>query len=344
MALALPARDLPLAVAAGLLLGSLPQFLNGSIGVGRAPLVLLNSWYSVGPALVLVAAGDPAPGWHHWPLYLGALGAQFAFDYAAAAGWARAAYDVSFVAHLRVTALLPFVVDAALGPLALSIGLRTSHHAAAILLVLPLLGLLGYFARERQVRIDHALELSAAYRGTALLLGDVIEADDSYTGSHSRAVVELTLAVTDRLGLDATQRREAELVALLHDVGKVRIPAEIISKPGPLDEDERALMNTHTLEGERMLEQIGGLLGRVGRLVRSCHEHWDGRGYPDGLAGEEIPLAARIVCCCDAYNAMTTDRPYRRALPLAEAHAELVRSRGTQFDPSVVDALLAVIG
>jgi HD-GYP domain-containing protein (c-di-GMP phosphodiesterase class II) len=293
--------------------------------------------------VVLVLWGDPEPGWHLWPVYLLALGAQFCVDYGISALWTRAAYGISIFGHFR-EAVLPFAVDAALAPLALSIGLRAHDHAAAILLVLPLVGLLGYFARERQVRIDHALELSSAYRGTAMLLGDVIEADDAYTGSHSRDVVELTLAVADGLGLDPAGRREAEFAALLHDVGKVRIPSEIINKPGKLDEAERAIINTHTIEGERMLEQVGGLLGRVGRIVRSCHERWDGRGYPDGLAEDEIPLVARIVCCCDAYNAMTTDRPYRRALPLEEAKAELVQNRGTQFDPTVVDALLAVIG
>jgi HD-GYP domain-containing protein (c-di-GMP phosphodiesterase class II) len=102
-------------------------------------------------------------------------------------------------------------------------------------------------------------------------------------------------------------------------------------------------MKTHTIEGERLLERVGGLLSEVGRLVRSCHERWDGTGYPDGLAGEEIPLVARIVCCCDAYSAMTTDRPYRKARGESEALAELRRSAGTQFDPAVVAALTACV-
>jgi HD-GYP domain-containing protein (c-di-GMP phosphodiesterase class II) len=100
-------------------------------------------------------------------------------------------------------------------------------------------------------------------------------------------------------------------------------------------------MKTHTIEGEEMLARIGGLLGRVGHLVRSCHERWDGKGYPDGLAGEEIPLVARIVCACDAYSAMTTDRPYRAARAPEEALAELELCAGTQFDPEVVAALAA---
>jgi HD-GYP domain-containing protein (c-di-GMP phosphodiesterase class II) len=233
-------------------------------------------------------------------------------------------------------------MDSALAPIGLAVAIAAIGAPYAFVLALPLVALLALFAREHRASIDNTLELSHAYRGTAYLLGDVVEADDAYTGSHSRDVVELTLAVADQLRLDASARHEAELVALLHDVGKVRIPAEIINKPGPLDAEERALMNMHTIEGERMLEQVGGLLGRVGKLVRSCHERWDGGGYPDGLAREEIPLVARIVCCCDAYNAMTTDRSYRSALSLEEAREELVRNRRTQFDPQVVDALLAV--
>jgi HD-GYP domain-containing protein (c-di-GMP phosphodiesterase class II) len=176
-----------------------------------------------------------------------------------------------------------------------------------------------------------------------MLLGDVIEADDEYTGSHSRDVVDLVVAVADGLGLDPRDRTRAEFAALLHDVGKVKIPAEIINKPGALDDAEWAVMRTHTIAGEQMLEKVGGLLGQVGRLVRSCHERWDGRGYPDELVGDEIPLIARIVCCCDAFNAMTTDRSYRKALPVEEAVAELRRSSGTHFDPRDVDALIATI-
>ena len=204
--------------------------------------------------------------------------------------------------------------------------------------------LFSTFARERQRRIDNALELSSAYRGTAMLLGDVIEADDEYTGSHSRDVVDLVVSVADRLGLGAGERRQAEFAALLHDVGKVKIPAEIIHKPGALDDDEWQLMKTHTVLGEQMLRQIGGLLGEVGGIVRSCHERWDGTGYPDSLAGGEIPLAARIVCACDAWSAMTTDRSYRAARSDAEAAAELRACAGTHFDPDVVGALLHVVG
>jgi HD-GYP domain-containing protein (c-di-GMP phosphodiesterase class II) len=212
-----------------------------------------------------------------------------------------------------------------------------------VLLGLPLIALLTVFSRERRVRIDHELELRDAYRGTAFLLGDVVEADDAYTGHHSQDVVRLTLEVVDELGLSASERRDAEFAALLHDVGKVRVPNEIINKPGKLTDEEFEIVKRHTIEGEQMLLRVGGLLGEVGRIVRSCHERWDGAGYPDGIAGEEIPLIARIVCCCDAFNAMTTDRSYRKALPLHEAIAELRRTSGTQFDPKVVDALIATV-
>jgi len=208
---------------------------------------------------------------------------------------------------------------------------------------MPMVLIVAHVGRERQEKNDKVLELKDAYQGTTYLLGDMIEADDVYTGSHSRDVVELVLSVAERLGLDADSLRMAEFTALLHDVGKVRIPTEVINKPGPLDDEERALMNTHTILGQEMLERAGGLLGEVGPFVRSCHEHWDGNGYPDRLAGEEIPLVARIVCTCDAWSAMTTDRSYRRALSLQEATAELRRCAGTQFDPRVVEALLAVL-
>jgi putative nucleotidyltransferase with HDIG domain len=208
--------------------------------------------------------------------------------------------------------------------------------------VLPLARLFTIFAGERAARVEQTLELSGAYRGTALLLGDVIEADDAYTGQHTQDVVELTVAVADALGVDAETRRAAEFGALLHDVGKVAIPNEIINKPGPLNDEEWAIMKTHTVEGQRMLERVGGLLARVGVVVRASHERYDGGGYPDGLAGEDIPLAARIVSACDAFNAMTTDRSYRKALSLEVAVAELRNNAGTQFDPDVVDALVAV--
>jgi HD-GYP domain-containing protein (c-di-GMP phosphodiesterase class II) len=187
------------------------------------------------------------------------------------------------------------------------------------------------------------LALNAAYRGTALLLGDVVEADHKYTGAHSRDVVRLSIAVADLLNIETEQRSMVEFAALLHDVGKIRLPKQILDKPAALTPAERELIEQHTIWGEQMLSGVGGMLADVGRVVRSCHEWWDGGGYPDGLTGAAIPIAARIVCTCDALSAMTTDRPYRKARSVHDALKELDRCAGTQFDPAVVRALKSVV-
>jgi hypothetical protein len=342
MLFALPPRSVPLLVVAGLLLGKAPELARGTLAPSKIYLSFIDACHSVGPVLVLALAGPSTPSWRHVPLYLAALAAQFGTDFIPSAIWSRMAFGVSLLEHAR-SVRVAFLVDAALAPVGLVVAIAAGERVWAVLVVLPLVVLLQVFARERQVRIDHALELGHAYRGTAMLLGDVIEADDEYTGAHSRDVVGLVLGVADRLGLDPRERQRAEFAALLHDVGKVKIPPDIINKPGPLDNTERALMNTHTIVGQTMLEQIGGLLGDVGGIVRSCHEHWDGAGYPDGLAGDAIPFEARIVCACDAWSAMTTDRAYRTALPVELALAELHACAGTQFDPRVVEALVAVL-
>ena len=338
----LPLGWVPLAVAAGLLAGRSVEYVTHRTPLDHALLVLPNSWYTVGPVLVLAAAGESGPRLERWPVYLAALTGQVAADYCISASREFAATGVSPVTLLPYMGWA-FLVDSALAPVGLLTALAADGRPGVLVLMLPLAALLGVFARERQVRIDHALELSNAYRGTAFLLGDVVEADDAYTGSHSRDVVSLVLGVCDELGLNARARRDAEFTALLHDVGKIRIPGEIINKPGKLTPEERAVIETHTVEGERLLAKVGGLLGSVGTIVRSCHEDWDGTGYPDGLRGEEIPLVARIVRTCDAFSAITTDRPYRAARPVHEAIAELRRCSGTDFDPATVEALAAVV-
>jgi HD-GYP domain-containing protein (c-di-GMP phosphodiesterase class II) len=340
MLFVLPVGVVPLAVAAGVVLGSLDEHFRGSLSLGRVGMRTVFAWYAVGPALVLALAGERGPQLSDWPLYVLALGSQFLLDTLCAAGREWLALAVRPSVQLRAMVWV-YAIDAGLAPVGLAVAFAAQPSPYGVVLALPLVALLSVFARERRVRIDHELELRDAYRGTAFLLGDVVEADDAYTGVHSREVVELTLKVVDELGLSARERRDAEFAALLHDVGKVRVPNSIVNKPGPLTPEERALMERHTVEGERLLLRVGGLLGEIGRVVRSCHERWDGQGYPDGLAGEQIPLLARIVSCCDAYNAMTSDRAYRQSLRPEEAAAELRACSRSQFDPRVVDALLA---
>jgi putative nucleotidyltransferase with HDIG domain len=237
-----------------------------------------------------------------------------------------------------------YAIDAMLFPVGLLAAYSIDESPYYVALLIPLFGVLAVFAGERRVRLQQLTELNGAYRGTAMVLAEVVDADDAYTGRHTRDVVELSLAVAERMGVGSEERRKVEFGALLHDVGKVAIPNEIINKPGPLSDEEWVVMRTHTVEGQRMLDRVGGAMSEVGAIVRSSHERWDGAGYPDGLAGEQIPLEARVICACDAYNAMTTTRSYRQEMPPAAAAAELVRCAGTQFDPAVVDALLSVIG
>jgi HD-GYP domain-containing protein (c-di-GMP phosphodiesterase class II) len=338
----LPTPDVPLVVSASWALGRLIDYASGATSVRRALQVFGDCWHAVGPALVIVIAGAQVFSWNEWPVYALALLAQFAFDLVSTGAriWLIERSAPSF--ELRQIAPV-YALDAALAP----IGLLATFAAielgpGATLLVLPLAAVLAVLSRERQRRIDQALELSEAYQGTAMLLGDVVEADDAYTGSHSRGVVELSLSVADRLGLDSRQRRNVEFAALLHDVGKIAVPKEIVNKPGPLDVEEWEIMRRHTIEGEAMLKRVGGVLADVGRIVRASHEHYDGSGYPDGLAGEEIPIEARIVTCCDAFSAMTTTRSYRKAMSPEAALTELRSCAGTQFDPRVAETLAEI--
>jgi putative two-component system response regulator len=153
-------------------------------------------------------------------------------------------------------------------------------------------------------------------------------------------VADLARAVASRLGLPPTDIVEAELAALVHDVGKLAIPTHLLDKPSALTQAERSLMQAHSVRGEEILLKATSL--DLGREVRACHERWDGTGYPDGLAGADIPLASRIIGACDALDAMVSERAYRAALSLDEAMRRLRAGAGTQFDPDVVGAVLAV--
>jgi putative nucleotidyltransferase with HDIG domain len=333
----------PLVTCAGLALGRATDVLARRSHAARLALVPGNSWFAIGPALVFAAAGMPQSDGEAALVVTIAVVSQFAGDFAASLLRERMIHGLTVREQLADAAWV-YAVDVALTPVGLLAAFAVRDRPWALLLLLPLLGLMVFFSSERRGRLKGLVELSSAYRGTAMVLGDVVEADDGYTGEHSRGVVALALDVAEELGLSADQRRNVEFGALLHDVGKVCIPKDIINKPGRLDDTEWAIVRTHTVQGQQLLDRVGGSMSDVGRIVRSHHERWDGRGYPDGLMDAEIPLEARIIAACDTYNAMTTTRTYREALPPARAVEELRRCAGTQFDPDVVEALLRVLG
>ena len=194
---------------------------------------------------------------------------------------------------------------------------------------------------ERDEAQAKARRLEIRATGVGALLA-ALEARDGYTGGHSQAVVELSVAVARRMGLPEEEVDDVEQAALLHDVGKVGTPDRVLHKPGPLNEAEWEAMRAHTAVGERISSSIGDL-AHLAPVIRAEHERWDGKGYPDGLSGEQIPLASRIILACDAYHAMTSDRPYRKAVGTQAALEELRRNAGTQFCPHTVRALLAVL-
>ena len=181
-------------------------------------------------------------------------------------------------------------------------------------------------------------KVGAVAEQVAAALVRAVDMRDGYTGRHCESVADLARRIGSRLRMRGPDLRALELAACLHDVGKIGVPDAILNKPGPLDDLECERMRRHAVLGAEMLADVPGLEG-VARLVRWHHERWDGRGYPDGLAGDEIPLACRVVAACDALHAMTVDRPYRPALAFEEALAELIAESGSQFDPDVVAAV-----
>jgi HD-GYP domain-containing protein (c-di-GMP phosphodiesterase class II) len=202
--------------------------------------------------------------------------------------------------------------------------------------------LLAGIAHQAKLAIQNASSfqsLEETFLSTVEALANALEANDEYTSSHARWITDMALEVGRELSLDAKTLKRLELGALFHDIGKIGIPASILAKPGPLTPEERAVMETHPELGERILAPISRLEG-VRPIVRHCHERWDGAGYPDGKAAEDIPIEARVILVCDAFHAMTTDRPYRSRLPMEEAFRRLEESAGSQFDPDVVEAFI----
>ena len=340
LAFAVPPALLAPAAAAVFAAAQLVDVVRGQLPISRLALVPSNTWFALGPAAVLAATGAPTAAEATVPLVAGIVAAQVAID--ATMSCIRDALHGELDPRAVLGEAWLYAVDVALTPIAFVVALALPAHPWAALAIVPLLGVLAVFARERDARMQGLAELNTAYRGTALVLGDVVEADDGYTGEHCRDVVELAVAVGRRQGLSADRLRNLEFAALLHDVGKVAVPKSIINKPGALDPHEWEIVRQHTIQGQRMLDRVGGFMREVGTIVRSHHERWDGSGYPDGLAGDAIPLEARIIGCCDAWNAMTTTRSYREALSDDVAAHELRANSGTQFDPNIVVATLAV--
>jgi HD-GYP domain-containing protein (c-di-GMP phosphodiesterase class II) len=207
---------------------------------------------------------------------------------------------------------------------------------------LELLGGIAYQAKLAIANAGSFENLESSFLSTVEALANALEANDEYTSSHARWITDRALRVGEALGLDASALKRLELGALFHDIGKIGIPSTILAKPGRLTARERAIIETHPALGERIIAPISRLQ-EVRPIVRHCHEHFDGSGYPDRLRGEAIPIESRIILVCDAFHAMTTDRPYRKRLSVSEACRRLEQSAGTQFDARVVEVYLRLV-
>ena len=197
--------------------------------------------------------------------------------------------------------------------------------------------------RDRAHELEDALEqLNDAYLSTMKTLAFLVEAKDATTRTHLDRTSQYGMALARLVSPELAERPDLRWGFLLHDIGKIGIPESILNKEGPLTEAEWAVMKTHPLLGAQVLAPMS-FLGRATEVIRCHHERWDGAGYPRGLAREEIPLAARIFSVVDAFDAMTSDRPYRRAMPLERAVEEIAANSGSQFDPDVVEAFLILV-
>ncbi|MGH3071838.1 MAG: diguanylate cyclase [Gaiellaceae bacterium] len=240
--------------------------------------------------------------------------------------------------HDAFAVVAPFCVDGRWGAIAIAPERSTDVGDRQ-------LDLLGGLAHQAKLAIANASSfegLERTFLSTVEALANALEARDEYTSSHARWITDTALRVGEELGLDGDTLKRLELGALFHDIGKIGIPNSVLLKPGPLTEDERELIETHPELGAKIIAPIDQLQDVCG-IVRACHERWDGAGYPDRKTGEEIPLEARIIFACDAFHAMTTDRPYRRALDSQEALRRLEEAAGSQFDPRVVEVCLRVL-
>ncbi|MFY9265156.1 MAG: HD-GYP domain-containing protein [Solirubrobacterales bacterium] len=239
---------------------------------------------------------------------------------------------------VKWTTMLPLVVLYVLVPAYWGSESSLTESLTTLPLLVGSSLLLGaLFSRFRSATVEQA-----RFRGTITALLTALDARDDYAAERSSAVLALVMAVAEDIGLDTKEQLHVADVALLHDIGKIGIPNEILHKPAALTDDEWAVMKRHPVIGERILAEVPGFEA-VATAVRHEHERWDGAGYPDGIRGGEIPLASRIVLACDAYHAMTLERPYRAPITDTAAREQLARYAGSQFDPTVIASLLAVL-
>lgn len=197
---------------------------------------------------------------------------------------------------------------------------------------------------RRRIELSRALvRLEGSYATTVRALAMALELRDDVTGGHAERVTGLALGLAARVAPEVCEDQQLEYGFLLHDIGKIGVPDAVLLKPGPLTPAERAVIEMHPLHGDRIIGQIPYLSGLARDIVVSHHEHWDGSGYPHGLAGTAIPLGARIFALADAFDAMSNDRPYRSALPKAQVIAEIDRNAGTQFDPDFAAAFVSLL-
>jgi HD-GYP domain-containing protein (c-di-GMP phosphodiesterase class II) len=240
----------------------------------------------------------------------------------------------------RMSAEMPFGWDGvARGALSVRTTSPARRFSARELDVLATLGAISGAA------VQHAEDRGDISRATCGQIGELaamLDERDEYTAVHSLETAGIARKVGEALGESPAGLAELKLAAVLHDLGKIRVPRSILSKPGPLEQYERALINRHPVWGAELLACLPGF-EVIAAIVRFHHERWDGKGYPDGLGGERIPLASRVIAACDAYHAMTSERPYRDTLSEDEALSEIWDNAGSQFDPTVVAALDAVL-
>jgi diguanylate cyclase (GGDEF)-like protein/putative nucleotidyltransferase with HDIG domain len=257
-------------------------------------------------------------------------------------------FTASILEFQAAVAVLVTAILAAALPLAIKGW--DSYYARSVVLLAASMVICAYIPAlvrkalraENQVAEQRREELEQSYLATVAALAAALDAKDRHTEAHSRETAALAKAVGHRLGLEGDALRFLEYGALLHDIGKIGVPGYILNKPGPLDDEETAVMQEHPVIGERIVASVP-FLARIRPIVRAEHERWDGGGYPDRLSGERIPIEARIIHACDAFQAMASDRPYRRARPREWIMEEIRAQAGRQFDPQVARALLEVI-